>query len=68
MTVSNNILELNDMNDGVVFVFIAVFAFMGGLFGYGMGTSETKAIIKECEKELPRNVECKIIAVPIDKE
>ena len=56
------------MNDGVVFVFIAVFAFNGGLIGYGMGTSETKAIIKECEKELPRNVECKIIAVPIDKE
>lgn len=56
------------MDDGIVFVFIAVFAFLGGLFGYGMGTSETKAIIKECEKELPRNVQCKIIAVPIDKE
>ena len=52
------------MDDGIVFVFFAVFAFMGGLFGYGIGTSEMKAAIKECEKELPRNVQCKIIAVP----
>ena len=56
------------MNDGIVFVFFAVFASMGGIFGYGMGTSEMKAVIKECEKELPRNVECKIIAVPVDKD
>jgi hypothetical protein len=56
------------MNNGIVFVFFAVFAFNGGLIGYIMGTSEMNVAIKECEKELPRNVECKIIAVPIDKE
>lgn len=67
MTESPNSLGDN-MNDGVVFVFIVVFAFNGGLIGYGIGTSEMKAVIQECEKELPRNVECKIIAVPVDKD
>lgn len=56
------------MNDGVVIIFFAVFAFIGGLFGHNIGTYDMKAAIKECEKELPRNVECKIIAVPVDKD
>lgn len=28
---------------------------------------EKFAELSECEKELPRNVSCKIIAVPVDK-
>ena len=56
------------MNDGIAIVFFVLFTFIGGLFGHNIGSSEMKAVIKECEKELPRNVECKIIAVPVNKD
>lgn len=56
------------MDDGVIFVFLAAFAFIGGLLGYNLGQYEAKQAITECEKTLPRNVECKIIAVPVDKD
>ena len=55
------------MDDGITFVFFAVFAVVGGIFGYGFGQNEAKVAITECQKELPRNVNCKIIAVPVDK-
>jgi hypothetical protein len=55
------------MDDGITFVFFAVFAIIGGIFGYGFGQNEAKVAITECQKELPRNVNCKIIAVPVDK-
>ena len=56
------------MDDGVAILFFVIFTFVGALFGHHMGTYESKDIKRECEKELPRNVECKIIAVPVDKE
>jgi hypothetical protein len=47
--------------------FIIFFAFTGYMLGHGMASHDTKIAIKECEKELPRNVHCKMIAVPVDK-
>ena len=48
--------------------FFMVFSFLfGGLGGYIWGDYESKVAITECQKELPRNVNCKIIAVPVDK-
>ena len=55
------------MEDKITFVFMMLFAFLGSLIGYGVGTSDNKIAIQECEKELPRNVNCKMIAVPVDK-
>lgn len=55
------------MSDGITFVFLAFFAFIGGLYGHNIGASEAKQAIAECEKTLPRNVHCTIIAVPVDK-
>jgi len=55
------------MEDKVTFVFMFFFAFIGSLFGYQFGQSEAKQAIEECQKELPRNINCKVIAVPVDK-
>jgi hypothetical protein len=44
------------------------FAFVVGvLLGYSTGDFEAREAIEECQKELPRNVNCKVIAVPVDK-
>jgi hypothetical protein len=56
------------MDDKVTFVFMFFFAFIGGLFGYQFGQIEAKQAIEECQKELPRNINCKVIAVPVDKK
>jgi hypothetical protein len=55
------------MEDKVTFVFMLFFAFVGGLFGFQFGQYESKQAIEECQKELPRNINCKVIAVPVDK-
>jgi hypothetical protein len=55
------------MSDGITFVFFAAFAFIGALFGHNIGASAANKAIAECEKTLPRNVQCTIIAVPVDK-
>lgn len=55
------------MDNKIVIVFFALFAFMIGIIGHSMGSYEMKEAIKECEKTLPRNVNCTIIAVPVDK-
>lgn len=55
------------MDDGITFVFFALFVFIGALFGYNLGASAANKAIAECEKTLPRNVQCTIIAVPVDK-
>ncbi len=47
--------------------FIIFFAFTGYMLGHGMASDDAKVAIQECEKELPRNVNCKMIAVPVDK-
>jgi hypothetical protein len=55
------------MNDGITIVFFVVFTFIGALFGHNIGASAANKAITECEKTLPRNVQCTIIAVPVDK-
>ncbi len=55
------------MNSVVHVSFVVFFAFTGYVLGHGIGTDDMKIAIKECEKELPRNVHCKMIAVPVDK-
>jgi hypothetical protein len=47
------------------FYFFALF--VGSLLGFSVGTFDAREAVTECQKELPRNVECRIIAVPIDK-
>jgi hypothetical protein len=48
--------------------FVAAICFIfGGLAGYMTGDYERKVAVTECQKELPRNVHCTIIAVPVDK-
>jgi hypothetical protein len=55
------------MNAVINATFAVFFAFTGYILGHGIGTNDMEIAIKECEKELPRNVNCKIIAVPVDK-
>ena len=55
------------MSDLSTFILIFFFGFLGLLFGYQFGEANAKQAIQECEKELPRNVNCKLIAVPADK-
>lgn len=55
------------MEDKITFIFMLFFAFIGGLFGFQFGQGEAKQAIEECQKELPRNINCKIIAVPVNK-
>ncbi len=55
------------MNAVINVTFAVFFAFTGYILGHGIGTNDMEIAIKECEKELPRNVNCKIIAVPVDK-
>ena len=55
------------MSDGVTIVFFLLFTFIGALFGHNIGASPANKAIAECEKTLPRNIQCTIIAVPVDK-
>ena len=55
------------MNDTYSLIFLAFFTFVGALMGYSIGESKAREAIAACEKELPRNVNCTIIAVPVDK-
>ena len=55
------------MSEGITIVFFLLFTFIGALFGYNIGASTANKAIAECEKTLPRNVQCTIIAVPVDK-
>ncbi len=50
---------------GLVVVLFAVF--IGGLFGHDIGKLNERRALSECEKTLPRDVTCTIIAVPVDK-
>lgn len=56
------------MNEGITIVFFLLFTFIGALFGHNIGASTANKAIAECEKTLPRNVQCTIIAVPVDKD
>ena len=54
--------------ENVFGLFVVIFAlFIGGLLGYDTGKSAERKALIECEKTLPRNVQCTIIGVPVDK-
>lgn len=55
------------MDDPILAFVIALTLFIGVSFGFMWGNYESKAAITECQKELPRNVHCTIIAVPVDR-
>ncbi len=55
------------MDDMPNIILVLFFAFIGSLFGFHFCQYESKKAIEECQKELPRNVHCTIIAVPVDK-
>ena len=55
------------MDSGFIAFILVAGVTLGGLFGYQVGSSEKQEAVMECEKELPRNVHCKIIAVPVDR-
>ena len=55
------------MDDGFVGIFLVFSMLFGGFGGYMIGDYNSRQAITECQKELPRNVNCKIIAVPVDK-
>ncbi len=47
--------------------FVASAAVCSLLVGIAIGSNESKQALKECEKNLPRNEHCVIVAVPVDK-
>jgi hypothetical protein len=54
--------------DSIFGIFVVLFAlFVGSILGYSAGKANEQKAIAECEKALPRNVNCTIIAVPVDK-
>lgn len=56
------------MMDSIFGIFVVLFAlFVGSILGYSAGKANEQKAIAECEKTLPRNVNCTIIAVPVDK-
>jgi hypothetical protein len=55
------------MDNGFGIFVIILATLIGGVFGYDIGKSDEKRVITECEKTLPRNVQCTIMAVPVDK-
>jgi hypothetical protein len=61
-----NILELR-MDNGFGFFIMIFAALIGGVLGHDVGKTDERRAITECEKTLPRNVQCTIVAVPVDK-
>lgn len=55
------------MNDPFLPFVIVMTLFIGVSFGFMWGNNDSKVAIHECQKTLPRNVNCTIIAVPVDK-
>ena len=55
------------MENGFGFIIMLFALFIGGLLGYDTGKSAERKALTECEKTLPRNVQCTIIGVPVDK-
>ena len=56
------------MDDAGVISFFMAICFGFGVFGgYMMGDYDRRIAIIECQKQLPRDVYCKIIAVPVDR-
>ncbi len=55
------------MNDPIIAFVIAASLILGTTLGFMWGTHDSRVAIAECQKELPRNVTCTMIAVPVDK-
>lgn len=47
-----------------VLVVISAAVIVGAILGYDMGIQKQREVIVQCQKELPRNQYCTIIAVP----
>lgn len=47
--------------------FLIAAATVAFILGMNVGVSDAKQALKECEKTLPRNEHCVIVAVPVDK-
>lgn len=47
--------------------FLVAAATVAFILGMNVGASDAKQVLKECEKNLPRNENCVIVAVPVDK-
>ena len=56
-----------EIDTRVGFIFGLFCFFFGSLLGYSFATHQQKTDVYECEKDLPRSVHCKLIAVPVDK-
>ncbi len=53
------------MTDFIVVLICIVLAWFGGMIiGYDLATENRRNVVEECQKTLPRNVECVIVAVP----
>lgn len=61
---------MTDITSAIVFLFCAAFVVPSivGVTAYNNIVGTQASMIEECEKNLPRNRTCKIIAVPVDKE
>jgi hypothetical protein len=55
------------MDNGFGFFIMIFAALIGGVLGHDVGKTDERRAITECEKTLPRNVQCTIVAVPVDK-
>ena len=55
------------MDEIATFIIACIMLGTGVSAGYLLGKDNERTLRIECEKELPRNVSCKIIAVPVDK-
>lgn len=55
------------MDELITFIIAGIMLVTGVSAGYLFGKDKERTLRSECEKELPRNVSCTIIAVPVDK-
>lgn len=53
---------MTDFIVGLICIILSGFA--GMIIGYDIATEDTRNVVEECQKTLPRNVECVIVAVP----
>ena len=57
---------MNDITPTIFFLLLGfICGFIGWIFGYQL--SVNPKLITQCEKALPRDQQCKLIAVPIAK-
>ncbi len=61
--------RVNIIIDGVMYGFLGVGAvLLIGLLGAKVATDKTTMMIVDCQRELPRDQRCELIAVPVEGE